>query len=173
MKPASLVVAAVAFAAPVHAQPAGPGDPERPAERDPRESPVMKPAHKPREIVIDVPGERSSTNRITLAATLGVGVLAGAIGAYYHVESRDAAEAVSAVELLGQAWTHEEVALVDEAERAGRRAGIAYAIGGAFVIGTIVAFIVTAPDAERTVIRTGASASLVPGGAMALGTWSF
>lgn len=134
---------------------------------------MLRPAHKPREIVIVVPGERSTNNKLVLGAVLGVGVIAGAVGVYYHLDSRTASNDVEAVQFEGEAWTQEEVDLVERAERARGRAAIGYAVGGAFVIGAIVAFIVTEPKAERAVIRTGASASLVPGGAMAFRTWRF
>lgn len=165
----------LAAAPPASAQPAQPEAP--PSEPSPdgelSDRPMLRPAHKPREIVIEVPGERSTNNKLAVGALLGVGVIAGAVGVYYHLDSRTAANDVEAVQFEGEAWTQEEIDLVERADRARGRAIAGYVVGSAFVIGAIAAFIITEPKAERAVIRTGASASLVPGGAMAYRTWSF
>ncbi|MFI5123481.1 MAG: hypothetical protein ACHQJ5_11355, partial [Vicinamibacteria bacterium] len=55
----------------------GPAPEPEPAPR------VARP--KPREIVIEIPGERSTTNTVALAAVAGAGVIAGAIGVYFNL----------------------------------------------------------------------------------------
>lgn len=172
---AAWIALVLATTTPVVAQPAQPEAPpsEPSPEGDPTDRPLLRPAHKPREIVIEVPGARSPMNKLALAATLGAGLVASGIGVYFHLDSRSASDDVEAVQFEGEAWTQEEVDLVARAERSRGRAVIGYAVGGALVIGAITAFIVTAPKAERAVIRTGASASLIPGGAMAVRTWRF
>lgn len=137
------------------------------------DAPLLRPAHKPREIVINVPGERSTTNRLTLLSLLGAGVIGGAVGLYFHLDSRDSAEALDSRRFSGDVWTPDRAALVEDNDRARQRATIGYAIGSVFAIATIVTFIVTEPPSQRTVIRTGASASLVPGGAIATHGWEF
>lgn len=124
-----------------------------------------------REIRIEVPGERSRNNKLALAGALGLGVLGSAVGVYYHLDSRDASREVSADIITGKAWTHTQVDAVERAAQSRTRAAIGYGIGGAFVIGTIVAFIVTEPEAETSVIRT----TLVPtrGGAVVAKGWRF
>jgi len=131
---------------------------------------------KPREIVIEIPGERSTANVVVLAAVAGAGAIAGAVGVYENLDARSAQHAVAANRFLGRPWTQAEVALVDRAERSSTRAGIAYGVGGALLVGAAVAFIVTAPRSETSVIRTTRATPLVapaPGGAVVGGAWRF
>lgn len=134
------------------------------------------PAAADREIVIETPGERSPANKALLVGLAGAGVLAGGLGLYWHLDSRSAADEVSASVFTGEAWTSEDVASVEQAERARTRAAVAYGIGGAFVVGALVALIVTEPAPERTVIRPrSATPTVAPteGGALVGGRWSF
>jgi len=138
------------------------------------DGPVLKAPIRTREIVVDVPGERSRNNKILLASTTALGVLVGALGVYYHLDSRDAANEVTATTFTGRAWTPADDELVDQAERSRTRAAIAYSVGGALVTAAIVAFIFTEPRSERAVIRPhAAQATLAPtqGGALVGGVW--
>jgi hypothetical protein len=134
---------------------------------------VLKAPVRTREIVVDVPGVRSRNNKIILASSTALGVLVGALGVYYHLDSRDAANAVTATTFTGRAWTPADDELVDQAERSRTRAAIAYSVGGALVTAAIVGFIFTEPKSEREVIRPHAQATLAPtqGGAMLGGVW--
>jgi hypothetical protein len=96
---------------------------------------------------------------------------AGALGAYWNVESRDAADEVSAAKFTGRAWTAADVATVERGERAGDRATIAYTIGGALLAGTITAFLITAPKPTREVIRPHFAVG--PGGGVIGGAWAW
>lgn len=138
------------------------------------EKPALKSPIRPREIVIDVPGVRSRTQKIALGSLVAAGVIAGSIGLYFHLDSRSAANEVSESVFNGKTWTPEREQRFDEGERSKSRAGIGYAIGGAFVIGAIVTLIVTDPGSERAVIRPRhAGVVPVPGGAVAGAGWSF
>jgi hypothetical protein len=91
---------------------------------------------------------------------------------YWHLDSRDAANAVSADEFTGEAWTDEKIGLVDRADRSKTRATVAYALGGALLIGAIATWILTEPESETAIIRTGGlGVAPVEGGGMV--TWSY
>jgi hypothetical protein len=129
-----------------------------------------------RDIVIETPNERSTNTKILLGVVAGAGVVAGGLGAYWHLDSRSAAADVSAGKFTGEAWTSEDVALADQADRSGSRAAVAYGIGGALLIGAAIAFIVTDPGSETTVITPNRGTPTVAptaGGAVLGGMWSF
>ncbi|MEO8700025.1 MAG: hypothetical protein ABI867_08270 [Kofleriaceae bacterium] len=117
------------------------------------EGQMLRTPIRPREIVIDVPGERTRNQKILIGSLLGTGAIAGAIGLYFHLDSRDAADSVSASQPTGEAWSDDDQALVERGARSRTRAAIGYSIGGAFMIGTIVSLIITSPKPERNVIR--------------------
>lgn len=126
-------------------------------------------------IVITTPGERSPSNIATAAGLAGVGLLAGGLGVYFHLDGKDASDEVSAGVYTGKAWTDKQVDLVHKAEDDRTRAIVAYSIGGAALIGAIVYYIVTDPPSETTVIQPHAQPAVMPtqGGALLGGTWSF
>lgn len=128
-----------------------------------------------RDIVITSPGERSTNNKLLLAGLAGAGVIAGGIGLYFHLDSRSASNDVNASLFTGEAWTAEDAALVEQADRSRSRAIVGYSIGGAFLIGAVVALIVTEPASETIVIQPKASPTVTPtpGGAVVGGRWSF
>jgi hypothetical protein len=131
---------------------------------------------KPREIVIEIPGERSTANTLVLVGIAGAGVLAGAIGVYSNLDARSAQQDVEADRFLNRPWTQAQVDLVERADRSSARAGICYGIGGALLLGAAIAFIVTDPKSETSVIRTTRATPTVapaPGGAVLGGAWRF
>jgi hypothetical protein len=139
---------------------------------------AQAPAHADKdEIVIEIPGERSTENKILLGSLAGAGLVLGALGAYWHLDSRSASDEVSADSFTGRAWTAEDRALFDQAERSRGRAIIAYTAGGALLIGAAVLYIVTEPKSERAVIRPhgrgSPSVTATDGGAILGGMWSF
>ncbi|MDQ3367970.1 MAG: hypothetical protein M3680_21300, partial [Myxococcota bacterium] len=135
--------------------------------------PVLRPTRRTRELVVEIPGERSTQTLAVVGGIAAAGLLGSALGLYWHLDSRDAADAVSSSRFAGRAWTSAQVDLVDRAERSKTRATVAYAVGGALVIGAVVAFIVTNPESQREVIRTGATIVPTEGGAVASKAWSF
>lgn len=138
------------------------------------EKPTYKTPIRPREIVIEVPGIRSKQTRFVLGSLLVAGGIAGALGVYFHLDSRSAANDVSEAVFSGQTWTPARQARLEEGDAARGRAGIAYGIGGALVVGAIIALIATEPKSEQAVIRPRhAGVTPVPGGAIAGAGWSF
>ncbi|MBA3462389.1 MAG: hypothetical protein H0T46_20675 [Deltaproteobacteria bacterium] len=129
------------------------------------------------DIVIDIPGERSPENKLLLGGIAGAGFLAGALGAYFHFDSRSASDDVAADSYTGQAWTREDEELVDRADRSRSRAIIGYSVGGALLVGAAIYYIVTEPKSETAVIRPhgrgSPTVSPTEGGALLGGMWSF
>jgi hypothetical protein len=130
-----------------------------------------------RDLVVEVPGERSANNKLVLAGLAGGGALIGALGLYFHLDSRSAAGDVSAKSVTGRAWTPAEQALADRADRSATRAGIAYGIGGALLVGAAIAYIATEPESRTNVIHTGPAPAIIPArDSVGLGgtwTWAF
>jgi hypothetical protein len=112
-------------------------------------------APRARDITIEIPGERTRDNKLLLAGLGAAAVLVSGLGVYWHLDSRDASDEVSSDELTGKAWTETQVALVDRADRSRTRAIVAYSLGGALLIGTLVTYIVTEPESTTSVIHTG------------------
>jgi hypothetical protein len=138
------------------------------------DGPVIKGALRPREIVVDVPGVRSSRTKLILGSLLAAGAVGGGIGLAFHLQSRSASNEVSAQLFTGKVWTDEREQRVDDAAKARGRAIIGYTIGGAFITATIAMFIATDPKSERQVIRPHhAGVTPLPGGGMASAGWSF
>ncbi|MBL9013896.1 MAG: hypothetical protein JNL83_06960 [Myxococcales bacterium] len=135
------------------------------------------PAHADKDIVVEIPGERSKENKLLLGSLAGGGLLIGLLGAYWHLDSRSASEDVSADSYTGHAWTTEDREAYDRAERSRGRAIIAYSAGGLLLIGAAVLYMVTEPESEHAVIRPHGrgSPTVTPtdGGALLGGTWSF
>lgn len=129
------------------------------------------------DITIEIPGERSSENKILLGSLAGAGLVLGALGAYWHLDSRSASNDVSSDRFTGHAWTAEDEALVDRADRSRGRAIVAYSAGGALLLGAAIVYIVTEPRSETTVIhphgRGTPTVAPTEGGAVLGGMWSF
>ncbi len=131
------------------------------------------------DIVLVIPGERTQTNIAVVAGLAGGGLVASGLGVYFNLQSKDAADAVSTHEAIGQIWTRADQAQVDRAHDNAVRAGIAYGLGGALLIASAVMYIVTEPRSERRIIHPHGTGKVTPtlaptsGGALFGGTWSF
>lgn len=133
-------------------------------------------APRRRELVVEIPGERSTPNRIALAAVAGAAVISGAVGLGFHLDARSARDQVERDTFRGAAWTQERVNLVARADRSSAWAVGMYAAGGALLLGAAIAYIATDPAGTRSVIRIGGAApTLAPvaGGAVLGGGWAF
>lgn len=151
--------------APPPPTPADTGQPKpATAQPDPNEElPYIAP--RPKDIVIDSPGVRTTKNIAIVSGILVSGLAIGALGLHYNLDARDAADKVSASVVRdpnvdggtlpsGRTWNAEDQALVDRASSSSTKAEIFYAIGGAAVIGAIVVFIATDPPDTHSVIHT-------------------
>ena len=138
---------------------------------------AQAPAHADTDIVIEIPGERPTENKILLGSLAGAGVVLGLLGAYWHLDSRSASNDVSTNKFTGHAWTAEDKALVDRADRSRTRAIFAYSAGGALLVGAAVVYILTEPKSETAVIhphgRGTPTVAPTEGGALLGGMWSF
>ena len=132
-----------------------------------------------KDIYIKSYPDRSRANVMGLSIAGGAGLLLGAVGLYFHLDSRDLSGSVSTQKFTGEAWTPERQATYDSANRSATVAGVFYGIGGAVLLGTAIAYMVTEPKMETMVIRPHTSpkptALVAPtrGGALVGGTWSF
>lgn len=144
------------------------------APPDNYERPALKTPIRPREIVIEVPGLRTPQQKIVLGSLFAAGVVGSALGAYFHLDSRSKANDLSQGIFGGRTWTPDRQEQYDDGQTSKTRAIVGYTVGGLFVIGGIVALIVTEPKSEQAVIRPRhAGITPVPGGAVAGAGWSF
>jgi hypothetical protein len=133
------------------------------------EAPPTRPPLRPREIVVEIPGLRTERQRLGLGALGGVALVAGSVGFYFHLESRAAANAVSASRFTGEPWSAALAATVERGARDRRNAAIGYAIGGAAAIAAIAYYIHSSPPATRHVIRPHVAATSLE----LVGTWAW
>lgn len=135
---------------------------------------VPTPRRRVADIVVTSRPDRSRNTVIGLAAGAGVTAILAGVGLYYHLDSRDASNQLSAHKATGEVWTAERQDAFDRAHSSAVTAGVFYGIGGAVLIGTIVALVLTEPKEETTVIHPH-TALVAPtqGGAIVGGMWSF
>ena len=129
-----------------------------------------------RDIVVETPGERTTQNKLLIGGIAAAGVLAGAAGLYYHLDSRSSSNDVSADAETGRPWTQSLQDKVDRAADDRTRAAVFYGVGGALVVTAIVVLIVTEPATETAVIHPHTALPTLaptPGGAVVGGAWSF
>jgi hypothetical protein len=133
-----------------------------------------------RDIVVRYTPSRTKQNLMLLAALGSAGLVAGAVGLYFHFDSRTASDEVSALNYTGRAWTSDRQATFDQAHASARAAGIAYGIGGALLLTTAIVWMVTEPGQKEMVItphlNPKPTATLIAptrGGAILGGEWTF
>ncbi len=128
------------------------------------------------DIVITTPGERTTKNIAVIASVAGLGTLLGGLGLYFHLQSRDDSNQVEATNPTSKPWTPADQSAFDSAHSARTDAAIFYSLGGAMIIGALVALIVTDPKEETSVIHPHSTVPTIvpmPGGAMLGGMWRF
>ncbi len=153
-------------------EPAPAVETERPPIRE-NDGPTLRAPFRSKEIVIDIPGERSRNNKLVLGALTTLAAAAGGIGLYYHLDSRSASNEISADVFTGFAWSDRHEGIAQRAERSKTRAAIGYSVGGAFLTAAIVYLFVTEPKTEQMIIQPQASVQPTAGGAVVGGVWSF
>jgi hypothetical protein len=139
---------------------------------DPADTPMFK-APTGHDFVVETPEERSTTNIAAIAGIAGAGALVGGLGLYFHLDSRSESNKVTAGVPTSRPWLPADQAAVDQASSDRTKAALCYAVGGALIIGAVVALIVTDPGSTRTVIHPHTAIAPTPGGAIAMHVWSF
>jgi hypothetical protein len=131
----------------------------------------------PHDILITTPGQRSTKNIAILSALAGAALVFGGIGLYENLDSKSAADKVSASSATGIAWNSTLQDDYDRAHRSGVAAGVCYGIGGALLVGAAAYLIATVPASETTVIHPHAGGPPTrtlahgPRGAVLGGVW--
>jgi hypothetical protein len=123
-----------------------------------------------------VPRERTQHQWVIVGGLAGGALVLGGIGAYFNLDSRDAANRVSASLPTGEPWDASHQAIADQATSSGHTAIFCYGVGGALLVGAFVAFLTTGTTTTEPTVRAATRAPLlVPtaGGAVVGGTWSF
>lgn len=147
-----------------------------PDERSDRDRVPLHAARHPRNLAIEVPGERPLPNKLVLGGVGLVAVAAGTFGLVFHLKSRSSAADVSAHTATGIPWSADLQGIVDDNTDQRRSATIGYAIGGVAALALVIAYIATNPRSETTVIHTTAMVPIVSpvaGGATAGASWRF
>lgn len=126
-------------------------------------------------IVITKPGHRSSYNKQFIGGMAGLGIALAGFGLFYHLDSRQTANSISAQGPTGQPWTAADQGQEDYSHQLRSRAIAFYSVGGAVLVGAVLAWIFTEPQEEQIVIRPRVTPTIAPtpGGAVLGGTWSF
>jgi hypothetical protein len=124
--------------------------------------------------------ERSRTKkqRVVILSLLGGAAVFGGVGLLFHLDSRSASDEVSAVGAhTGRVY---DAALDDTRNRALRSRNLAiagYAVGGAALVGALVAVIITEPGTEVFTVGTEAATPVSlaprPGGFVVEKAWRF
>jgi hypothetical protein len=121
------------------------------------------------------PRSRTGTQRLVIAGLAAATVIAGGIGVGYNLDSRSAADEVSADdELTGKTWTADREATYQRAGSSGDIAVVAYITAAVFAGATATAWLLTDPgDEVMTVPSTAARPVVAPvaGGALVGGAW--
>ena len=123
--------------------------------------------------------DRSHNNILALSITSGAAVVLGGIGLYFHLDARDRSSEINAHKFTGLPWTDSLQSKYDEASSSSLKAGIFYGIGGALLLGTAIAYMVTEPKQETVLIhphtdpKPTALVAPLRGGALVGGSWSF
>jgi hypothetical protein len=142
------------------------------------DNPGFRPRPQRKDIVVTVVPDRDRNNLVLLAGITGAGLVLSAVGVYYNLDSKSAADEVTAKHPTSLPWTADDQAAYDRAHTSGIEAGVFYGLGGAVLVGAIVTYIVTQPKAETTVIHphyAKAAPTVAPaqGGAVLGGAWRF
>lgn len=129
------------------------------------------------DYVIRSKGERSTKNLVILAGLGGGGALLAGLGLYFHVDSRDASNRVTATTPTNHPWSADDQASYDDAYSSRTKAIVFYSIGGAALVAAAVYLIASEPPEEETLIHPHRSftpkVEVAPTGALVGGSWLF
>ena len=181
-------------APPSPGEPTAPTTPTAPAADAPKVDPAYGerpnrdvrdfPAPRGKDVIIVSYPDRSRKNITVLLSLAGSGLVMGALGLYFHLDSRSATDDIDADSTRGVPWSAAHQDTYERAERSATIAGVFYGLGGALVLASAVTYIVTEPKAETMVIQPhGTGHAALPrrtpivaptrGGAVIGGAWSF
>ena len=122
-------------------------------------------------VVVRRKRERCRADRMLIWGLLGGATVTAAAGVYFHLDSRSAADEVSARTPTNLRWSDELADTYDRGQRSGTLAKVSYGLAGALAIGTLVAVWLTDPGEEMVELRVGATAT--PDGATVGAAWAF
>lgn len=123
--------------------------------------------------------ERTTEQRVLIASLFGGSVLFGAIGVVFHIDSKNKSDEVStdSGRHSGRIYTEDLEDTRQAAVRSRNLTIASYALGGGFLVGTFIAYLLTDPGEETVHVGTEAAARLrvepTDGGALVGGAWSF
>lgn len=132
-----------------------------------------------RKIVVRYTPSRSRGNITKLALIAGGSLVFGAVGLYFHFDSRTLSDEVNANKLTGRPWTQARQDIYDDANRSASIATVMYGIGGALLLTTAIVYMVTEPGQETMEITPHTNPKrttmIVPtnGGALVGTGWQF
>jgi len=130
-------------------------------------------AEHPHDIVVEIPGERSTTNLAVLGGLTGGALVFGALAVYFHLDSRSLSNELSASMPTGKPWSPSLQNKDQQASDDRTRAAVLYSIGGALLVGAVVTYIATEPDSETQVIHPHTAVQPTQGGALVSHWWTF
>ena len=137
------------------------------------------PAPRGKDVVVVSYPERSKQNVYMLGGLAIGGALVGALGLYFHMDSRSATDDVAANKFLNVPWSAAHQDTYDRARSSSITAGVLYGVGGGLLLATAILYIATEPKPETITIQPRANpkpTALVaptPGGAVVGGAWRF
>ncbi len=132
----------------------------------------------PTEVKYRRPKSRTLGQQLTIAGFTAGGLLAGGVGVYFHLDSRDAASELSSDGRVMGAWTADRQAQFDRAGSSGTKAIIGYSVGAVLLGAAVVALWRSVPGDEEVAIEPARKAAVpviapVAGGAVVGGAWSW
>jgi hypothetical protein len=129
-------------------------------------------APKPHGAVrVRVARERCRADKLLIGGLLAGTGLFAVSGVYFHLDSRAAAEEVSADNPTGQRWSDELADTYDRGQRSATIAKVSYALAGAAAVATLIAVWLTDPGEELVEARVGAT--VVDDGGIVGAAWQF
>ena len=137
-------------------------------------------AHPADTVTVRQANHRTTGQRALIGGLLGGALVAAGTGLYFHLQSRDASNEVSVVgDFTSLTWTPQRQDTYDRALGDRTLAIVGYSVGGALLVGSAVALILTNPGSKAVEVGPSkappptvpVSFRLLPGGAYAEAGW--
>src|SRR5262245_25274459 len=135
----------------------------------------FKPGSDPNAVTMQQKKSRTKQERYLIGGLAGGTGVAAGLGLLFHLDSRAAANRVSADDFTMSRWSPDREADFERAGRSGAIAIAGYSLAALLATATIVVIVKTEPGSEEVDLRKPrATVDLVPGGGAVVGTgWSF